>query len=284
MVVVGDVPPGVRRTLEAAGYKVIETDVLERLAEVGQVLAPAERPVVVVRGPFDEAGGAEAAGGDPEVGPPVVFVVDGPDEVADALARGAHDIVHVPVDPTELVVRVAAAARTARLRTEVKELARTDPLTGLFNRPFLDDHLAKASSLARRLHTPLSILMIDIDRTRRINDEHGRAAGDEVLAEVARRVLRALRGEDVAGRWSGEEYIVLLPATSADGAWTLAERIRSAVCDEPMAIPGGGDAIVTVSIGCAEGFGDDVEGQLRRVHRALDEAKTAGRNRVVLDT
>lgn len=284
VVVVGDVPPGVRRTLEAAGYKVIETDVLERLAEVEQVLAPAERPVVVIRGPSDDAVGAEEPDGDPDVGPPVVFVVDGPDEVAGALALGAHDILRVPVDPAELEVRIAAAARTARLRTEVRELARTDPLTGLFNRRFVDDHLAKASSLARRLHTPLSILMIDIDRTRRINDQHGRAAGDEVLAEVAHRVLRALRGEDVAGRWSGEEYIVLLPATSADGAWTLAERIRSSVCDEPIAISDDDDVIVTVSIGCAEGFGDDVEDQLRRVHRALDEAKTAGRNRAVVDT
>lgn len=281
---VGDVPPGVRRTLETAGYKVIETDVVDRLAEVEQVLAPAERPVVVLRGSIDGADPVVGPDGDPERGPPVVFVVDSSDQIPAALARGGHDILRVPVDRGELVARVAAAARTARLRTEVRELARTDPLTGLFNRRFLDDHLAKASSLARRLRTPLSILMIDIDRTRRINDEHGRAAGDEVLAGVAHRVLRALRGEDVAGRWSGEEYIVLLPATSADGAWTLAERIRSSVCDEPMTISGAGDVIVTVSIGCAEGFGDDVEDQLRRVHRALDEAKTAGRNRVVVGT
>lgn len=279
MVVVGEVPPGVRKALVAGGYQVVETDLLEDLAEAGQVAAPGEMPVVVLQGASDGAG---VIRGDLDQGPPVVVLVDGPDEIRDALARGAHDILVASFDPDELLARIGAAVRTARLKTEVRDLARTDPLTGLFNRRFLDDHLAKASSLARRLHSPLSLLMIDIDRTRRINDEHGRAAGDEVLAEVARRVLRGLRGEDVAGRWSGEEYVVVLPATSVDGAWTLAERIRSSVCDEPIAISGHGEVVVTVSVGCAEGFGTDVEEQLRRVHRALDDAKTAGRNRVVV--
>lgn len=276
---VGDVPPGVRKALVAGGYEVVETDLLEDLAEAGQVAAPGEMPVVVLQGAAD---GADVVEADPDQGPPVVVLADGPDEIRHALARGAHDILASSSDPEELLARIRAAVRTARLRTEVRDLARTDPLTGLFNRRFLDDHLAKVASLARRLHSPLSLLMIDIDRARRINDDHGRAAGDEVLAEVARRVLRGLRGEDVAGRWSGEEYIVVLPATSVDGAWTLAERIRSSVCDEPIAISSHGDVVVTVSVGCAEGFGTDVEDQLRRVQRALDDAKAAGRNRVVV--
>lgn len=263
----------------AGGYEVVETDLLEDLTEAGQVAAPGEMPVVVLQGPSD---GADVVEADPDQGPPVVVLVDGPDEIRRALARGAHDILASSFDPEELLARIRAAVRTARLRTEVRDLARTDPLTGLFNRRFLNDHLAKVASLARRLHSPLSLLMIDIDRTRRINDDHGRAAGDEVLAEVARRVLRGLRGEDVAGRWSGEEYIVVLPATAVDGAWTLAERIRSSVCDEPIAISSHDDVVVTVSVGCAEGFGTDVEDQLRRVHRALDDAKAAGRNRVVV--
>ena len=108
-----------------------------------------------------------------------------------------------------------------------------------------------------------SLLLIDVDRTRRINDEHGerrrrhRAGGGRPPDPVA------LRGEDVAGRWAGEEFVVLLPHTELDGAWRLAERIRASVCDEPVDLGDGRDVMVTVSIGCAEGFGDDPDDHLR---------------------
>ncbi len=138
-----------------------------------------------------------------------------------------------------------------------------------------------AGSMARRLRTPFSLLMIDVDRARRINEDFGHNAGDAVLAEVARRIASGLRSEDVAGRWSGEEFLVTLPHTPLDGAWRLADRIRAAVCDAPISLGGGDDVMVTVSVGCAEGSGDDIEHQLNRAQTALDEAKSAGRNRVV---
>lgn len=269
MVVVGGAPE-VGELLTAAGFTV---EVVEQLDDVDVGSGPV---AVVVTSPIRHVGLRE-------LGPPVIAVVEGGDEVATAIRRGAHDVVRAPAMASELVLRLRAAAMVSNLRTEVRAMARIDPLTGLSNRRFLDDHLAKACSLARRLGKPLSLLMIDIDRTRRINETLGRAAGDLVLAEVAQRVMRGLRGEDVAGRWSGEEYVVLLPHTPVEGAWRLADRIRASVCDEPILldIDGHEDVVVTVSIGCAEGFGDNLDEHLERTQSALDEAKAAGRNRVI---
>jgi two-component system cell cycle response regulator len=268
VVVVGGAPE-LGEHLTTAGYDV---EVVDHLDDVDVEHDPV---VVLVSGPLRHVGLRE-------LGPPVIVVVE--DEAGPAaISRGAHDVVRAPVTPAELLIRVQSAATATRLRTEVREMARTDPLTGLSNRRFLDDHLAKACSLARRLGKPLSLLMIDIDRTRRINEALGRAGGDLVLAEVAKRVMRGLRGEDVAGRWSGEEFVVLLPHTPVEGAWRLADRIRSSVCDEPIALglDGHDDVVVTVSIGCAEGFGDNLDEHLLRTQSALDEAKAAGRNKVI---
>jgi two-component system cell cycle response regulator len=154
----------------------------------------------------------------------------------------------------------------------------------LANRRHLDEHLEVVSAMARRQRAIFSLLLIDVDRTRRINDDHGHTAGDLVLRDVSQRIVAALRTEDIAGRWHGEEFVVLLPHTELDGAWRLAERIRASVCDEPVDLGDGKDVMVSVSIGCAEGFGDDLEDHLRRAHAAVDEAKAAGRNKVIADT
>lgn len=269
MVVVGGAPE-VGALLASAGFAI---EAVERLDDVDIESGPV---AVVVTSPIRHVGLRE-------LGPPVIAIVDGDADIATAISRGVHDVVRSSALAAELVLRVRSAATVSSLRTEVREMARVDPLTGLSNRRFLDDHLAKACSLARRLGKPLSLLMIDIDRTRRINETLGRAAGDLVLAEVAQRVMRGLRGEDVAGRWSGEEYVVLLPHTPVEGAWRLADRIRASVCDEPilLGIEGHDDVVVTVSIGCAEGFGDNLDEHLERTQSALDEAKSAGRNKVI---
>jgi len=193
-------------------------------------------------------------------------------------------VVLTTASPAEVLARVRAAEQTATSLRELQALSRTDELTGLANRRRLDEHLEIMSAMARRQKSLFSLLLIDVDRTRRINDEHGHDAGDAVLADVARRIVAGLRTEDVAGRWHGEEFVVLLPHTELDGAWRLAERIRASVCDEPVDLGEGRDVMVTVSIGCAEGFGDDLHDHLRRAQAAVDEAKAAGRNKVVADT
>ena len=263
--------------LRAAGFTIVEVEGVDDV-EVHGERAPV---AVVVRWPVRFVGLRE-------LGIPVLALVDvGPDVEAlidDAVQRGAHDVVLATATPAELVARVRAAERTATGMRELKALSRADDLTGLGNRRHLDEHLEMMSAMARRQRSTFSLLLIDVDRTRRINDDHGHAAGDAVLVDVARRIVAALRMEDVAGRWHGEEFIVLLPHTDLDGAWRLADRIRASVCDEPVDLGDGTDVLVTVSIGCAEGLGDDVEDHLRRAQAALDGAKAAGRNKVVADT
>lgn len=259
--------------LEAAGFRVTAAPTLADVDGTDGTV-----PVAVVA--TDELRHVALA----ELGVPVIAVVDDrPEHIEDALRRGAHDVVRRPVVTAELVARVRSAERLAAAWRARDSAARIDPLTGLYTRRHLDEHLDMLASMARRQRQPLSLLIVDIDRTRRVNEELGHAAGDRVVAAVARRITTSLRSEDVAGRWSGEEFLVMLPHTPLDGAWRLADRIRASVCDEPVVLggAGAGDVVVTVSIGCAEGYGDDVEDQLRRAHTALDEAKAAGRNKVI---
>jgi two-component system cell cycle response regulator len=243
---------------------------------------------VVVRWPVRHVGIGE-------LGVPVVALVDATDgegegeghgddveaAIADAVQRGAHDVVLSSAPAGEVVARVRAAQRMATGLRQLQALSRTDELTGLSNRRHLDEHLEMMSAMARRQRSVFSLLLIDVDRTRRINAEQGHAAGDAVLVEIARRIVAGLRAEDVAGRWHGEAFIVLLPHTDLDGGWRLAERIRASVCDEPVALDGDRDVVVTVSIGCAEGNGADLEDHLERAQAAVDDAKAAGRNKVV---
>lgn len=283
-VAVGPGTEGVAAALAAAGYTVVEVARVDDV-EVHGAAAPV---TVVVRWPVPHIGLGE-------LGVPVLALVDAGDggdhggadvagAIHEATERGVHDVVLSTAGPAEVVARVRAAERTATGMRELQALSRTDELTGLSNRRHVDEHLEMMSAMARRQRSMFSLLLIDVDRTRRINDELGHEAGDAVLVAVSRRIVAGLRTEDVAGRWHGEEFVVLLPHTDLDGAWRLAERIRASVCDEPVDLGDGKDVMVTVSIGCAEGFGDDLHDHLRRAQAAVDEAKTLGRNKVVADT
>ena len=210
---------------------------------------------------------------DVPVGAFVLFVTDTPA----AAPPGVHDVIRSPADPVEAVLRVRAAARTAAL-------AFTDQLTGVFNRHALEDHLARFSAAARRQRKTVCVVLVDVDHLRRVNERLGRSAGDAVLRAVADRIAASLRTEDVMGRWGSEEFLAVLPTTELDGAWTLGDRIRVGVSDEPVPILGRPDELITVSVGCAVGWGDDVDDHIRRVEDALAEAKATGRNRVVADT
>ena len=265
-------PGDIAEAVAASGYEPVPVGSIDEVA-----LDHAAPPIAAI------IGGAVRHVGLDELGVPVLVVIDGDDAPAidDALVRGAHDVVRRPLLRAEVTARLRAAERLARARQAARDAARVDELTGLATRRHLDEHLEMMASMARRLRTPFSLLLLDVDRTRRINDEHGHGAGDTVVAAVAQRVADRLRSEDVAGRWGGDEYLVMLPHTPVDGAWRLADRIRTSVSDAPIELASGGDIVVTVSAGCADGFGDDVEDQLRRAAAALDEAKRSGRNRVI---
>jgi diguanylate cyclase (GGDEF)-like protein len=227
---------------------------------------------------------------------PIVFLTarTGSDEIVAALRAGAQDYLKKPFELAELIARVGAAVRTKRLQdalrqrsAELEAMSRTDPLTGVFNRRHLDEELWRFVRLASRHGDSVAVVLFDIDSFIQINDTYGREAGDAVLREFTRRVLAAVRAEDILGRWGdaaegkvgGEQFLLVLPQTGIDGACVVGERVRSAIAGAPF--PAGDRQIeITVSGGCAAGAEAPV-GLVRRADTALCQAKEAGCNRLV---
>ena len=176
----------------------------------------------------------------------------------------------------------AEIAERERLELRLRQLATTDPLTGLANRRHFIDRADMEVARARRYGMPLSVVMIDIDHFKRVNDRLGHAVGDEVIRCVAETCGSTIRGEiDVAGRLGGEEFALLLPSTDAMGASSLAERLRESMLDielENVVTPG----TVTCSFGVTQWTEDDdaIHTTIKRADAALYKAKGNGRNRV----
>ncbi len=176
-------------------------------------------------------------------------------------------------------LEVSAAFARAYALEEAERDANIDQLTGLPNRRYLDQLLTTLGS-RRRIDDGLAMLMVDIDHFKRLNDEHGHAAGDEVLREVAGAIAGALRTEDTPIRYGGEEFAVVLRRTSVTQATEVAERIRSAVAGSAPTVLGG-SARVSVSVGVAVADEEeDVATVIERADQALYRAKRRGRDRV----
>ncbi|MDQ3756721.1 MAG: GGDEF domain-containing protein [Actinomycetota bacterium] len=167
--------------------------------------------------------------------------------------------------------------RLTHARLAASSAARTDALTGLANRRAMEEHLARLAAQAMRHGHELVALAIDLDHFKSINDRFGHEGGDLALSHVAGRLQAALRAPDIAGRWGGEEFLVLLPDTDQTGGLIVAERIREAIAMDCGASP---RISVTASIGLAVLDGDPAR-LLRNADSALYEAKISGRNRVV---
>lgn len=160
--------------------------------------------------------------------------------------------------------------------------ARTDTLTGLPNRRSFDEELARRFDQWKRHQIPLSLLMVDVDCFKKLNDAHGHQTGDDALRLLARVLRKALREMDLAARFGGEEFAVLLPGTRLKDATTVAERLRASVAKECFRC-GGKDLRVTVSLGLASVLADDeAHALVKRADEALYAAKNAGRNRAFL--
>jgi diguanylate cyclase (GGDEF)-like protein len=190
-----------------------------------------------------------------------------------------------------LAVIAAFALENSMNRARLVRSGFTDVLTGWHNRRYLQARLREELARSSRERTPLACLMVDVDHFKRINDEHGHLAGDEVLSQLAQCIDAVVRGSDVSARYGGEEFVILLPSTDARAASTLAERIRQAVSAQPFEIKASAQAVgVTVSIGVAEyrtGPRDEdlkVAGErlIARADVALYEAKAKGRNFVAV--
>ena len=164
-----------------------------------------------------------------------------------------------------------------RANAMIRSLMNQDPLTKLANRRSLEDALEKALSLTRRSEQPLSVVLADIDRFKRINDNFGHASGDEVLSAFGGLLGISCRKEDTAARYGGEEFLLLLPNTAMDAAIEFAERVRART--ESLRVPSG--ANITASFGVAEfAAGDTIDSLISRADAALYGAKERGRNRV----
>jgi two-component system cell cycle response regulator len=166
------------------------------------------------------------------------------------------------------------------------EMAITDALTGLFNRRYMESHLTTLVEQAASRGKPLTVMVIDIDYFKAINDSHGHDAGDDVLRDFALRIKRSIRGIDLACRYGGEEFVLVMPETDMAVAAMVAERLRRRIAAEPFAIQQGARSIpVTISIGIAalRDKADTAAAVLKRADQALYRAKRDGRNRVVPD-
>ncbi len=226
---------------------------------------------------------------------PVLAVSDGEDNgrLARGLEIGVNDYLLRPIDKNELLARVRTQIRkkryTERLRDNVQlsiEMAITDALTGLHNRRYMESHLATLVEQASARGKPLTVLVLDIDYFKAVNDTYGHDSGDDVLREFAIRVRKSIRGIDLACRYGGEEFVIVMPETDMAVAATVAERLRRRIATEPFPIEQGARAIeVTISIGLAglDGEEDTAQTILRRADQALYRAKRDGRNRVVAD-
>jgi len=226
---------------------------------------------------------------------PLLTIVDEGDmkRLVRALDIGVNDYLMRPVERSELVARVRTQLRRKRYADRLRhslqlslEMAITDQLTGLFNRRYMSRHLNTLIANAGGTGKPVAFLILDIDFFKKINDSYGHDVGDEVLREFANRVSHNVRGIDLACRYGGEEFVVVMPDTDMTFAYMVAERLRQSVADIPfkIGVPPG-QITVTISIGvtASEGTSDTAEALLRRADQALYRAKRDGRNRVVAD-
>ena len=212
-------------------------------------------------------------------------------DLAEALEAGANDFVAKPFDPQEMRARLqvgqrmlalqeALANQVATLRAQsvaLERLATTDTLTGACNRRKFNELILVEIERARRHGHPLSLLILDIDLFKRVNDTCGHEAGDEVLVAIAHLVRAGIRAADCLARWGGEEFVVLAPHVALEGMEVLAERLRAAVGSQEHPSAG----TVTASFGVTEyRHGESPDEVFARADQALFRAKEGGRNRV----
>jgi len=225
---------------------------------------------------------------------PIILIAEDDDKprVVRGLDLGVNDFIMRPVERNELLARVRTQIKRQRYASELRQsvtntlaLAVTDELTGLYNRRYFDRHLSLMLEKAQDQARDMAVMLIDMDFFKSVNDTHGHDIGDSVLREFADRLRRNIRGVDLACRFGGEEFVVLMPDTDWRQAQGVAERVRQAVAERVFASGNSRPLALTVSVGLAlnECETDTPEVMLKRADVALYRAKREGRNRVVFD-
>ena len=216
----------------------------------------------------------------------MVFVTaqEDDEEEEKGLSIGATDYIRKPFTFGIVLARVKNILKMQEMKKELERLAYTDPLTSAFNRRYFLSAAKKEILRSSRYGHSLTLLMVDIDHFKSVNDTYGHDIGDEALKITVTTILKALRSEDILGRFGGEEFIILLPETNAVGAELVAQRIRQVVSE--IIINTGQKAVsFTVSVGVAEiKKNETIEEMQKRADEALYKAKENGRNCVVTDS
>ncbi len=220
----------------------------------------------------------------------LVSSIDSHEVAAQGLNLGAEDFVKIPYDPEEMRARVKAHLRLKRIIDHVKrsrdkmfKLAQIDELTGIFNRRFLFEKLNDLFTKHTNEKKPLSILMVDIDDFKHVNDTYGHQVGDEVLRTVSKFLRNGIRKFDIVGRYGGEEFLIIAPGTTKDRAIRLGNRLREKVKFHTFKTEKGSFR-VTISAGIAELLTDkprDVNDFVKIADMRLYRAKSAGKDRVI---
>ncbi len=224
---------------------------------------------------------------------PVIMLVDEHEQqlMLKGLELGINDYLILPVDENEMIARVKTQIRRKKYQEALKanyrnslNMAITDKLTGLYNRHYLDTHIHNVVGQALENHKALSLMIMDMDHFKQVNDTYGHDCGDEVLMQLAEIIIKSTRGSDLAARLGGEEFVVLMPETNEQAAFEMGERMRRTVEAHPFKISNEVGVInKTVSIGVSNLRlrGDSAAELVKRADMALYDAKNSGRNKVL---
>ena len=216
---------------------------------------------------------------------PIIFITAKTDEasIVKAYDIGGADYVTKPFLPKELLSRVKKELQIQDMMNELKFLASTDPMTKLYNRRYFSKIALHTLDLAKREKKPLSLIMLDIDKFKNVNDTYGHSVGDEVIIHLANEIKSNQRKSDISARFGGEEFLILLPNTDIDGAKVVAQNLRKAVESAKIIYDGKNTLHYTISLGVSQmdlDTNQTIEDGIKLADDALYEAKESGRNKV----
>jgi len=219
----------------------------------------------------------------------MLTAMDNKDNIVSGLESGADEYLTKPFNSRELIARVASGMRILRLeeelmqaRMQMEALAMHDGLTGLLNRRAIEEYAEAEFNMADRKARPLSVVLIDIDHFKSVNDRFGHKFGDHALQQVAKILTEELRTYDRIGRWGGEEFILMLPDTQLKDAVTVAERVRIRTAETLISLENGETFSIHISLGtaCTTGQFQSLAKLIDAADQALYQAKQSGRDRV----